>query len=173
MTFEDAYKALFESIVKYCYVRNGKDRYYAEESTAKAFEVLYRKWDTLPSHEEKFIKGWLVRAADNTIREVRRSAPSAYMPIEEAWCQDLIDEQHCRNHYDEDQEAYCFAEYIKEIEAKLEPKDRQLFHYVMVEQLPFNKIANNMNTSENAVRIKWTRLKRKLSPIIFSVLNKK
>ncbi len=49
MTFEDAYRRFFEVIVKYCYARNGENKYYAEEAASKAFYVLYNKWNSLTS----------------------------------------------------------------------------------------------------------------------------
>ena len=46
----------FPTISAYCYHRNGLNQYLAEEATAKAFDVLYKKWNTLRSHDEKTLK---------------------------------------------------------------------------------------------------------------------
>ena len=175
MTFDEAYLKHFPAITAYCFYRNGKDQYLAEEATAKAFEVLYKKWDTLRSHDEKVLRSWLIKAAENTMKEVGRKQPSSYEPLDEPWCQDLVDEQQYKNggYYDYFDERQKFLDYASDLEKSLELETKILFHCIVVEELSIEAIARKMNLTENAVRIRWSRLRKKLQPLVKKMLDHK
>ena len=173
MTFDEMYLKHFPTISAYCYHRNGLNQYLAEEATAKAFDVLYKKWNTLRSHDEKTLKSWLLKAAENTMKEVGRKQPPPHEPLDAPWCQDLIEEQQCRNgtFYDSFMETQKFLDYINEIEKTLKPNAKALFHYIVVEQLSIEETAKEINLTENAVRIRWSRLSRKLKPFVKQLID--
>ena len=173
MTFDEMYLKHFPTVTAYCYQRNGFNRYFAEEAASKAFDVLQRKWEELSSHDEKKLKSWLISAVEYTMKEVVREQPPSHEPLDEPWCQDLIEEQQCRNgtFYDPFMEAQKFLDYTNEIEKKLKPNAKALFHYIVIEQLSIEETAKKMNLTENAVRIRWSRLSRKLKPIVKRLVN--
>ena len=173
MTFDEMYLKHFPTVTAYCYQRNGRNQYLAEEAAMKAFDVLYKKWDTVNPHGEKALKSWLISAVEYTMKEVVREQPPSYEPLDEPWCQDLIEKQQCRNgtFYDPVMEAQNFLDYTNKIEKKLKPNAKALFHYIVVEQLSIEDTAKKMNLTENAVRIRWFRLSRKLKPFVKQLID--
>ncbi len=164
MTFDEIYLKHFPTIVAYCYSRNGLNRYFAEEATSKAFDVLYRKWDTLQLHDEIPLKAYLFRTAEYTMKEVAREQPPDYEPLDNEWYQEMMEQEQRENGavYDPAEEAEKFLGYANKIEKKLKKNAKVLFHYVVVEKLSADEIAKRMNLTENAVRIRWWRLRQKL-----------
>ncbi len=173
MTFDEMYLKHFSTITAYCYYRNGLNRYLAEEASSKAFDTLYKKWHTLQSHDEKVLKSWLLKTAEHTMKEVLRKQPPPHEPLDESWCQDLIEEQQCRNgtFYDPVMETQKYFDYISEIEKTLKPNAKALFHYIVVEQLTIEETAKEMNLTENAVRIRWSRLSKKLKSFVKQLIH--
>ena len=173
MTFDEIYLKHFSTIVAYCYTRNGLDRYLAEEATSKAFDVLYRKWDTLQSHDEIPLKAYLFRTVEYTMKEVAREQPPAFEPLDKEWYREYMEEQQREGgvFYDTLLEVQKFLDYASEIEKKLRSKSKVLFRYVVVDQLSVEEIAKKMNLTENAVRIRWCRLRQKLMIYVKELFN--
>ena len=93
MKFDDVYQKCFEDMYRYCYYRNGGNRYLAEEAAKKTLDVMYAKWKTVGLYEEKRLYAWLYGVAENKMKEVMREQPPITEPFDEPWCRDLVEEQ--------------------------------------------------------------------------------
>lgn len=168
MTFDAIYEKCFKSIYRYCFYRNGRDQYCAEEATKKTLDVAYEKWETVKSYENKQFISWLYGVAENKMKEVRREQLPTTEPLDEEWCRELVEQQQYKHGepLDEEIEYQRFLQYAGEIEKLLKPKEQDLFHYRVVEKLSHRDIGEKMNLSENAVKLRWMRLQDKLHPIV-------
>ncbi len=172
MSFEEVYKKLYPTILRYCSCSFHGELYYAEEAAAKAFCVLYRKWDELPSYEEKFLKCWLVGAARNTVKEVIRVKSNNVVSLDEEWCVAMVEQQQLQSGagYNEVLEAQKYEDYIKEIEHSLKESDRRIFHMAVVEKCTIAQMAAEFHSSDNAMRIRWNRLQKKIRPMVEALI---
>ena len=93
MKFDDVYQKCFADIYRYCFHRNGGNRYLAEEAAKKTLDVTYAKWNVVGLYAEKRLYAWLYGVAENKIKEVFRAQPPTTEPLDEPWCRDLIEEQ--------------------------------------------------------------------------------
>lgn len=173
MKFDDVYQKCFEDMYRYCYYRNGGNRYLAEEAAKKTLDVMYAKWKTVGLYEEKRLYAWLYGVAENKMKEVMREQPPITEPFDEPWCRDLVEEQQYKHGapLDEETEHQRFLQYSEEIEKQLKPKEHALFHYKVVDRLPNKAIGAEMHLTENAVKLRWLRLEEKLRPITDKLLN--
>ncbi len=171
MTFDEVYTKHFPTMARYCLSRNGGDRYLAEDAAEQAFLTLFRKWDTLPSHDELFLKCWLAGTCENTMREIHRKTQGV-ASLDEDWCLDLVEEEQSRKGvaYDLENEITRFAEYTEALEKDLKPKEKLLFRAVVVDEVGLREAGRRLDISENAAKLKWGRLKKKLQPRLLKML---
>ena len=83
MTFDEAYERFYASVQRYCYYRNGRNLYYAQEAASEAFLVLLQKWEKIRSHEEKYIASWLFGTAKNKMKEIHRKSPQNVVSLDD------------------------------------------------------------------------------------------
>lgn len=61
VTYEEAFRAYYWGIVRYCLSEIPNDPYCAEDLASECFLLLYRKWDDLQSHAPMTVQVWLFR----------------------------------------------------------------------------------------------------------------
>lgn len=169
MTFDEAYKKLFPSIVRYCYYRNGHDLFYAQEAASESFLTLFRKWKRMKSYDEKYLASWLFGTAENKMKEIHRKNPPICDSFEKL--KEYIDQLSSENEIAYNDETQRFNMYIQRIEKVLSRKDKQLFHYIVVDKLTYKETADKIHSTENAVKLRWLRLREKIKPFVKELIS--
>lgn len=174
MTFEFIYEKYFDEIYRYCYCRNGNDRYCAEEATKLTFDIVLRDWETIKEYPPERFVAWLYGVAKNKIKEIRREQPPSTESMSEEWCRALIDEESFHKEQpDEEEEYQRFVQYIRQIRMRLKPKEWDLFRMRVIERMPHREIGDALGIGENAAKLRWARLEDKLRPIVQKILKNK
>ncbi len=169
MTFAEAYNTLYPAVVKFCFVQNGQKYHEAEDAASMAFLVLHNRWNEVASHDSRLIKSFLIGTARNAMRQLYREKPPDHESLDDAWCQDAVEAENL-GQMDEQRYNFEYREYIKEIEATLDPEGRRIFHSIVVDELSFRQIAKAMHVSENSLRLRWIRIRKKLKPKLDKLL---
>ena len=63
LSFEEAFRALYNTVRMHCCCYMDGDTYAADTITSDTFIDLHKKWHTLPTHTAQGLKAWLYRAA--------------------------------------------------------------------------------------------------------------
>ncbi len=174
MSFDEIYKEFYPTLVRYCCQFFPRQRCYAEDAADRAFVMLYRKWDEMASHDDRFLKSWLLGTVQLTSKEVRRHITANIVSLDEQWCVDLIEDQQLEGHpfFNEVLEEQRFLDYIDEIKKELNPGEWELFELAAIKSLPHSEVARAMQLSVNATRIRWCRLLKKLKPLVEELIKK-
>lgn len=78
-----------------------------------------------------------------------------------------MDDPHAAEPVDRsEEEDQKFYDYMQEIEKRLLPVDRVIFHSIVVDGLTYQDTAQAMQMSVNAVKLRWLRMKVKIRPLI-------
>ena len=119
-------------------------------------------------YEPKQLSSWLYGVLENKLKEMKRQQPQYIESLDEDWCRDLVEHQQYMHGtpIDEEIEYQRFLQYAAQIEHTLHTKDRELFHYRVIDQYPHKVIAKKMNLSENAVKLRWRRLQARIQPFV-------
>lgn len=174
MTFEFIYEKYLDEIYRYCYYRTDGDQYCSEEATAETFFLLQKQWETVKDFHEDRLRAWLYGVAKNKIREVRREQNPSIESLSEERCRALIDEENIRKQPPDEEEEYKrFVDYINQIRLRLKPKEWNLFHMRVVEEMSHREIGEALGIGENAAKLRWARLEDKLRPIVAKILKNK
>ena len=175
MNFDETYLKCFDIVYRFCFARNGGNQYSAEEATKKAMDFMAQKWEMVQSYDRKTFYFWLYSVAKMKMLETNREENQDCESLDAPWCQNLVEQQQIEHGepLDEETEYQRFLEYSEQIEKTLRPIDRELFHYRVVDGLLHREIAQRMNISENAVKLRWIKLKEKVKPIVNKLLNRK
>ena len=175
MSFDETYLKCFDIVYQFCFARNGGNQYMAEEATKKTMDFMAQKWEMIQSYDSKMFYAWLYGVARRKILETKREQKQKCDSLDAPWYQNLVEQQQIKHGepLDEETEYQRFLEYSEQIEKKLRPIDRELFHYRVVDGLLHREIAQRMNISENAVKMRWIKLKGKIKPIVNKLLNRK
>lgn len=67
------------------------------------------------------------------------------------------------DNYQEEQKFLC---YISDIRKRLEGEDLKLFDMIVISKSPYNQIAEELNTTVPAIKMRWLRLKTRLRQIV-------
>ena len=166
MTIEEVCNSFYTQIVKYCYYRTSKNRSDAEDIAGEVFLRLGKKWDTLDSHDENRVLGWLYSTANKVMLEQHRDkltqeTLTSSLTTNNGADIDLPDES-----VDGYEENHKFENYISQIKDELCAKDFEFFEYIVIQKLPYKDVGQKFRISESAAKMRWQRLKRKLMPIL-------
>lgn len=147
--FEKIYKEYFAEVYIYVYVRIG-NRQFAEDVTQDTFYIALKKGREFLEHPNP--KWWLMRTARNRISELRRKAKYRVALSLEQDCPDLA------------REDSAFEEKELELAALkiLDEKEWMMLkqYYLFGESV--SELAESAGTTENNIRVRMTRLKKKL-----------
>ena len=164
MTYDDAFRKYYSVIVKYCASR--VDWSSAEDVASDAFLILYRKWDELRSHENKVLLVWLYRTADNLIKEMWRARKIEIVSMSDETVTRQVEQKlQEAEEIDAYEEIIRSERYVLDIKKELKDGEWQLFEYIVVKKYSYRKVAEILNLSVAAVKMRWYRLQAKMRPI--------
>lgn len=164
MTYDDAFREYYSVIVKYCARR--VDWFSAEDIASNAFLILYRKWDELKSHENKVLLTWLYRTAGNLIKETWRANKAEIVSMSDETIARLVEQKlQEAEEIDAYEEIIRSEQYVLDIKKELKDEEWQLFEYIVLKKYSYRKVAEMLNLSEAAVKMRWYRLQTKVRPI--------
>ncbi len=172
MTFDDIYKECFSVIVKYCSRHVGASL--ASDVATDAFALLWCQWNELRSHERQVLLVWLYRTAGNLIKQERKKNRMQVISIDDRNVENLVEKrlQETVFEFNPNEEYKRYLQYIADIKPKLNAKEWQLFEYRVVKEYDYRKIAEEIKLSEEAVKMRWYRLRVKLRPIVDKLIAK-
>lgn len=153
--FRPLYDNYYESVFRFIYQRTGNETV-SEELTS---EVFYKALQNIKKYEHRGLpfSSWLLRIAHNeSVQYFRKNQKSRVVKLESDHLQNLVD-------IPKEDDAY--AKYkpllLKAMEG-LKIEDVQLIEMRFFENRPFKEIAEILNKSESAIKMKLYRLLEKL-----------
>ena len=173
MTFEEMYREYYHTIERFCNYQIGYDRFYSEEIASAVFDTLNQKWAELESHEPAVLLTWLYRTATFKIKEFYRHMPPETIEYDE-YAQSLIEKRKSESasSIDEAEEFLKYEFYKTQIRQTLKVKERALFDCIVEEELTYKQAALKLKISENAVKMRWVRLRVKIRPCVMGLIKR-
>lgn len=152
--FESIYKQFQTPIYRLCLGYFGGNHQQADDTCQEVFIKVWQNLDRFKGQSK--ISTWIYRIAVNTCLNVLRS--SKYKRKELELKIDVIAEEYTSDNEQQLQVMYrCIS--------TLKPKDRSIILLVLDEE-PYETIAEIMGVSENNLRVKIHRIKDKLSKCV-------
>lgn len=164
--FDDFCKNTYSLMVNYCKSR-GQKQEDAEEIVNDAYSRMWRAWDICADLETVKRKKWLYHTIDYIILEQNKK----HIPNTKT-----IDEYVERLRLDVDDgiskafENMKYEIYIKRARETLTESERQIFDAIVVKQQTYREAANEMGISEDAVRARMVRLRKRIDLNIDKIL---
>lgn len=160
-TAENIAEKYYDDIYKICLSRLNHNENIAEEITQEVFLLFQEKSEEL---EDKNIKGWLRRTAENKVSEYFRAAKKddAVLNFEDENYSCDVDEafllfEECFPLSDEEIDKY------KDIVLKsLTKKEQELYNKIYIEKKKYKEIAEELNTTEKVINLRAFRLRKKI-----------
>ena len=174
MTFEELYKQYYHTIERFCNHQIGYDRVYSEQIADAVFDTLYEKWSGLESHEAAVLLTWLYKAATFKIKEFHRRRPPETIEYDDEYTQNLIEKRMREDASipDETEENLKYKAYKAQIRTILKAKEREFFDCIVEEKLTYKQASHKLKISENAVKMRWMRLRVKIRPYVTELIEK-
>ncbi|MBQ7348156.1 MAG: sigma-70 family RNA polymerase sigma factor [Clostridia bacterium] len=168
-SFDLVYQKYYVQLVRYCFYRVGKKFDLAEDIVNEAFILLYQKWDQLDFDCDTKILSWLTKAILNKIYEYRRKNPLPLISLDEEVKKEYIESQAIQS-IDTEDEEFKYRLYLESIEKFLPSDECKLFYYIVIQEYDYKKCASLLGITENAVKLRWYRIKRKLRPFVETLI---
>ena len=167
-TFDEAYLALYVSTVKRCMNFSNRQQFYAEEIAHEAFVTLQKKWDSLLSHEVCVVRAFLYKTAKLKCKEFLEKNATDTVPFDDDVVQHQIFKrsQEAASIPDAMEEERKLRGFFEQIKKDLSKKEKLLFEYKVEQELPHEEIAKKLGITESASKMRWKRLKEKMSPMV-------
>ena len=160
--FESEFGKYYNMVFRYCMRLTGRNQYDAEDLTSDVFHLFYLMQNRLEFESPTALTAWLYQTARNlrmkTVRHAMRKPPD----IDET---DLFS-----NQFDGVKEEQQYQEYIGKIERILSGRDLALFRTIVIERLPYPEAAEQLGLSEQNLRTRWFRLRKKIRPTVEKIL---
>ena len=156
-TYESIYRACFPKLVIFLQHHISCNLQDAEDIASRAMQILWEKWDTLPTHTEVGLTSWLFRTARNLARDHEKSLSRRPPTLS---LDELPPSRAPQAEQEESPEQY--DRYLSRILQRLSPDDAALFADRIIRHQTDKQIAARMGITVNAVRIRWTRIKQKI-----------
>lgn len=156
------YRTKIEQFLRYQYGCSEQD---AQDITAEAFIVLYNKWDAIGNTDEKRICTFLFRTAKNKslehyARQKDNPLPHSLENISDQIASDSF------TYIDPQVEDRKYLEYIEQIRRKLDATEVLILESFLLEKLTPAQVARKMGMSENGVRVRWCRIRKKVQKLL-------
>lgn len=164
LSFDDFYRKFFAHFVRYCRAAFRVSPADAEEIVEDAFVALWKHWGDLQTHTEVGLHVWLTRSirllATAFFRKKAREPEAMEFDrlVEEA----EKDPERRASAEDHVVEQETYAAYLKEIRARLNNTERNLFDCVIIGDLTVRQTADRLQMKENTVKVSLCRLRKKL-----------
>lgn len=165
MQFEEICQDNYARIHNYILAKTG-NREAAEDITQDVFFIAWQKGETFLSHEKPI--AFLYATAANLVLEYYKKTGKA--AARETKFEDAKAVSSGRDAFEE--LCQLKSENVNEISFReqalsgLKPKERDLYRKYYVEKKPMKVIAEELAMSETAVRMKYTRIRRKMRRIV-------
>ncbi len=168
-TTENISAKYYDYIYKFCFSHLGCNETVAEDVTQEVFLLFQQKRETL---EDINIRGWLRITAENKVFEYFRAAKKDNVVLH------FDDKDYSCN---EDEAFVLFDECIpissEEIEKYkaivlkgLTKKEQELYTKIYIEKKKYKEIAQELNTTENAINLRAFRLRKKIKTLAKLIL---
>ena len=163
LTAEEVYYQYCKLVFQFCMHLTNENQYDSEDITNDVFRIFFEEQDNLKFDLEPAIITWLYRTAKNKWMNLSKHMKKWRKEDDET---DIFSRQ-----FSDDEEEKQFQEYLTEIEKNLSGFDLDLFHAIAVEKLSYKEISNRSGISEQALRVRWHRLKNKIRPLMNKMIN--
>lgn len=175
ITYDEAFGAFYTGIVGYCISQLSEEDPYSEDIASECFVLLYEKWDTFQSHTAVAVQVWLFRAAKNKILDYQKRKRFCMLSIDDEETLEALEKElnALINEIDEREEHERYQMYISEIQNTLDDNEWILFDLVVNRRQSFRQIAEMLDSTESASKMRWHRLRAKLKLVIFTLFRKK
>lgn len=165
ITFDEAFYQNYSLMLKYCNRRLNPN--ISEDIVSEAFVLLYTKWDTLVSHQEKLITAWIYKVLRLKCMEYRREIYSRKNTIDLNY---VLDGSVYLDNISPFFEEYNYLYYINAIQKKLSEIERTVFDCIIVKEMSVADTAKHLNISQNNVRVRLSRTKTHIRSFIDSLI---
>lgn len=164
LTYDEAFKAFYQGIVGYCLSRLPNEPCSAEDLASECFVLLFRKWDSLQSHSAAAVQVWLLRAARNKTMDYIKKKRLHTVSIDDEETRDRVELEllHLRAEVDEQKEHERYHRYLAQLREILSAEEWALFDLVVNREASFREVAERLNMTEAAAKMRWYRLRAKL-----------
>ena len=160
----------YDPIYSYC-LRRLPDRESAEDT---AQEVFCAFWEGPEFTDERVAVGWLYRVAKSKVgdfyraqyRRLKHEVPIPPEDLPDNAVPAAEDEALKSSESDGDDPGLLLEGALGDGVRTLSEGERRLFREVWIEKIPYNRLAAAYGTSEGALRTKVSRLKRKLTKLL-------
>ena len=171
MIYDEIYKRYYQVLVNYIYIRI-KDEFYSQELASETFKLLWVRWATSDFQYENAVLKWLYHTADFKIKAYTRDKNNDYIPLDSEYVQNMADIQSALDCEELDlaQEDEKYHGYMSDVRKQLPQKDIEFFNMIVIQKLPYNQIALELNTTVAAVKMRWLRLKIRLRKIVRDII---
>ena len=163
-TFEELYQICVPKLMTYLTFRSFSQQD-AEDIVSRATLLLWEKWDDFPTHTPKGVLCWLLNTVRNiAYEEDRRMARLArLLSLDE-----LPPHMHPSAPPDmsREQREAEYQRVLRKLTEQLSEQDRELLLDKVERQRSDSEIAQRLGITVNAVRIRWMRLKERITRIL-------
>ncbi len=167
ITFDEVYLKYRSQIERYLQYQYGYSLHDAEEITADVFLILFTKWEDFESHNESGVVKFIYRTAKNKSMEFMKEQKKKPITcsIEELLS---VESQNADAfiYLDSEAEETKYLKYIEKIKSILTTQERLTFEYIIEKRYHYKQIAEEMNTSEINIRVRWCRIRKKIEKLI-------
>jgi len=169
--YDDIYTKYYRVIYVFSMAK-GATPYAAEEIANETFMRLWEKRHECKFNEpdnrlnERLLKAWLYRVAENVIYEFHRKNP------DDNGLEELANTIAAEDQVEECIENIGYEEYIAEIEKELNEEQRIIFRMIFVEQLSYDEVQKKLKIKGTTLRSTVSRLRKLLRPYIADLIEK-
>lgn len=152
------------SIIILFFIKNGMNRYDAEDCANETFAILWKKIKIVFSHEN--YKGFLFKVADNVIKRYKTKKITVKNEVS---IELMINSLSSKTDYIDDHlDNVDYKNITEYIFSKLKANEIKLFKQLYIEKLKSVEIASKLNVNSANIRMKKKRLNAKLRKIIIN-----
>ena len=166
ISYDEIFRLRYNTIRRYIAYHIGFDDPSADELTSDVFVLLLRKWNGLESHCLPVLECWLYKAAELKLKEYHRKQkkhPPGEIYYDEIYYAGNTPDDPVADEVFSGRSADRKIELIKET---LSEDDRAIFEWIFEEEKSIKELAAAMGISENALYVRWHRIKRRLRSLL-------
>jgi len=169
--YNDIYTKYYRVIHVFA-IAKGATPHAAEEIANETFTRLWEKRNECKFNDpddrlnERLLKAWLYRVAENVIYEFQRKIHDDYS------FEELENTISTEDRIEECIEDIGYKEYIAEIEKELTEEQRAVFRDIFIEQLSYKEAQIKLKIKETTLRSTVSRLRKLLRPYIDDLIEK-
>ena len=163
-TFEEIYRICVPKLMAYLQYRS-YSQHDAEDIVSRAVKLLWERWDEFSTHSLKGILCWLLNTVRNIAHEEDRHRAQMAQILN---LDDLPPHMHPPAPSDippEEREAE-YQRLLRRLTEQLSDGERELLLDKIERHRTDTEIAAQLGITVNAVRIRWMRLKERISRIL-------